>query len=185
MGRVWLPISPFPMGVFRLDSVSGETFADIPEVAGLPLSQFWGVLSNNMRSLLFAAFVVVFSYGVMAVALLMIPMAVIFFFAVQATHGGYSPGLFLLAYVLPRGLLELPAAITATALAVRLGAAFMARHRGVSVREEWLWALADLVKVFAAVVLPLLAIAAVVEIHVTPSSGCLVPSGGRQAGYCS
>ena len=40
--------------------------------------------------------------------------------------------------------------------------------RGVSVREEWLWALADLVKVFAAVVLTLLAIAAVVEIHVTP-----------------
>jgi len=117
------------MGVFRLDSVSGEAFADIPEVGRLPAFTVWGVLSNNMRSLLFAAFVAVFSFGVMAVALLMIPMAVIFFFVVQAAYAGHKPGLFLLAFVLPHGLFELPAAITATALAVRLGATFMARHR--------------------------------------------------------
>jgi len=159
---------PIPGGIFQLGSVSGETFANVPEVGWLPAFTVWGVLSNNVRSLLFAALMAVFSFGVMAVALLMIPMAVIFFFVVQAAYAGYDPGLFLLAFVLPHGLFELPAAITATALAVRLGAAFMARHRGVSVRGEWLWALADFVKVFVAVVLPLLAIAAIVEIHVTP-----------------
>ena len=80
LGRVWLPISPFPMGVFRLDLVSGETCADIPVVGGLPAFTVRGVLSNNMRSLLVAAFVAGFSCGVMAVALLMIPMAVTFGF---------------------------------------------------------------------------------------------------------
>ena len=35
--------------------------------------------------------------------------------------------------------------------------------------EGWLWALADFIKVFIALVLPLLALAAVIEVHVTPS----------------
>jgi uncharacterized membrane protein SpoIIM required for sporulation len=39
----------------------------------------------------------------------------------------------------------------------------------MTVGEGWLWAVADLVKVFLALVLPLLALAAVIEVHVTPS----------------
>jgi uncharacterized membrane protein SpoIIM required for sporulation len=65
--------------------------------------------------------------------------------------------------------LELPAATIATALTVRLGATFMSPKQGMTVGEGWLWALADLVKVLVALVLPLLTLAAVVEVHVTPS----------------
>jgi uncharacterized membrane protein SpoIIM required for sporulation len=71
--------------------------------------------------------------------------------------------------VLPHGLLELPAATMATALAVRLGATFISPPKGMTVGEGWLWALADFIKVFIALVLPLLALAAVIEVHVTPS----------------
>jgi hypothetical protein len=63
----------------------------------------------------------------------------------------------------------LPAASIATALAVRLGATFMSPKQGVTVGEGWLGALADFVKVFIALVLPLLALAAAIEVHVTPS----------------
>ena len=76
--------------------------------------------------------------------------------------------LFFTAFVLPHGLLELPAAIIATALAVRMGATFAAPPRGMTVGEGWLWALADFVKVFVFLVLPILALAAVIEVHVTP-----------------
>jgi stage II sporulation protein M len=77
--------------------------------------------------------------------------------------------LFLAAFVLPHGLFELPAASVATALAVRLGATFMSPRQGVTVGEGWLWALADFIKVFVALVLPLLVLAAAIEVHVTPS----------------
>ena len=157
-----------PPGMLHLEDVSAETFSKIPSVEWLPPFSVWGVLSNNVRSLLAAALLAVFSLGTLAVALLMAPLTIIFFFVSQAAHLGYSPVLFFTAFVLPHGLLELPAAIIATALAVRMGATFAAPPRGMTVGEGWLWALADFVKVFVFLVLPILALAAVIEVHVTP-----------------
>jgi uncharacterized membrane protein SpoIIM required for sporulation len=44
----------------------------------------------------------------------------------------------------------------------------MSPPKGMTVGEGWLLALADFVKVFLALVVPLLALAAVVEVYVTP-----------------
>ncbi|MDY6876813.1 MAG: stage II sporulation protein M [Chloroflexota bacterium] len=158
-----------PPEMLQLEHISAEAFADLPAVDWLPTFTTWGVLVNNVRSLILAALLAVFSFGTLAVALLMTPLAIVFFFVTQAAYAGYSPALFFAAFVLPHGLLELPAAIIATALAVRLGAAFTSPPRGMTVGDGWLWALADFIKVFAALVLPLLALAAAIEVHVTPA----------------
>jgi uncharacterized membrane protein SpoIIM required for sporulation len=158
-----------PPEMLGLERVSAETFAELPAVDWLPAFTIWGVLSNNVRALLLAGLLAVFSFGTLAVALLMAPLAIVFFFVAQAAHLGYSPLLFLAAFVVPHGVFELPAASIATALAVRLGATFMSPEHGVTVGEGWLWALADFIKVFVAFVLPLLALAAAIEVHVTPS----------------
>ncbi len=159
---------PLPPGILNLDHVSKETFTNLPAMDWLPAFTPWDVLVHNVQALLGAALLAVFSFGTLAVTLLMAPLAVIFFFVTQAAHLGYSPLLFFIAFVLPHGLLELPAASIATALAVRMGAAFMSPPQGMTVGAGWLRAVADFVKVFVALVLPLLALAAVVEIHVTP-----------------
>jgi uncharacterized membrane protein SpoIIM required for sporulation/ABC-type transport system involved in multi-copper enzyme maturation permease subunit len=159
---------PLPPDALQLEHVSTETFAEMPAINWLPAFTVQGVLSNNVRSLLLATLLAVFSFGTLAEALLMAPLAIIFFFVAQAARLGYDPALFFAAFVLPHGLLELPAAITATAMAVRLGATFMSPPQGMSVGEGWLRALADLVKVFVALVAPLLALAAVIEVYVTP-----------------
>ena len=158
-----------PAEALRLEEISAETFAEIPSVDWLPAFSVWGVLTNNVRSLVAAALLAVFSLGTLAVALLMAPLAVISFFVAQAARLGYNPALFFAAFVLPHGLLELPAAIIATALAVRMGATLVAPPRGMTVGEGLLCALADFSKVFVFLVLPLLAFAAVIEVHVTPS----------------
>jgi uncharacterized membrane protein SpoIIM required for sporulation len=157
-----------PPELLNLDQVSIETFTDMPSIEWIPHFSVSWVLSNNVRSLLLAGLLAVFSFGSLSVALLMAPLAIIFFFAAQVVHAGYSPGLFLAAFVLPHGILELPAAIIATALAVRLGATFMSPPQGVTVGEGWLWALADFIKIFVALVVPLLALAAAIEVYVTP-----------------
>ncbi len=160
---------PLPPDVIQLDQISPETFAQLPAIDWLPAFTAWGVLVNNVRSLAGASLLAVFSFGTMAIALLMAPLSIVFFFVRQAAYAGYSPLLFFSAFVLPHAVLELPAAIIATALAVRLGATLMSPPQGMSVGEGCLWALADLVKVFIALVVPLLALAAVVEVHVTPA----------------
>jgi uncharacterized membrane protein SpoIIM required for sporulation/ABC-type transport system involved in multi-copper enzyme maturation permease subunit len=160
---------PLPPDALRLDGISFETFTDMPAVDWMPGLTFEWVLSNNVRALFLATLLAVFSFGTLAVALLIAPLAVVFFFAAQVASAGYSPWLFLATFVLPHGLLELPAAIIATALAVRLGAAFISPPQGMTVGEGWLGALADSIKVFVALVLPLLALAAAVEVYVTPA----------------
>ncbi len=157
-----------PPALLGLDQVSAEVFSDLPVVDWLPSFTVAGVLGNNVRSLLAAALLAVFSFGTLAVALLIAPLAIVFFFVGQAAFAGYSPWLFFAAFVLPHGLLEVPAAGIATGLAVRLGATFMSPPRGMTVSEGWLSALADFVKCFVALVVPLLALAAVVEVYLTP-----------------
>jgi uncharacterized membrane protein SpoIIM required for sporulation len=81
---------------------------------------------------------------------------------------GYNVLVFLGAFVLPHGILEMPAAILATALALRLGAAVVSPPPKMTMGQGWLWALADFIKAFALIVLPLLALAAFVEANITP-----------------
>jgi uncharacterized membrane protein SpoIIM required for sporulation/ABC-type transport system involved in multi-copper enzyme maturation permease subunit len=159
---------PFPDGVLSIEGVSQETFDQFEGVSFLPALSTWGILSHNVRSLLIAGLLATFSFGVMAVVLLMAPIAIIGFITVQAAVAGYNPLLFVAAFVLPHGVFELPAAIIATAMALRLGMAIISPPPGMTVGQGWLRALAHLVKVFVLVVLPLLAVAAFVEVHVTP-----------------
>ncbi len=154
-----------PPDVLRQE-VSSEAFARSQNL-GMFSFTTWDVLIHNLRVLAVAALLAVFSLGTLAIALLMLPMAVIFFLVVQAASV-YNPVVFFAAAVLPHGVLELPAAVIATALSVRLGAVFMSPPKGMAVGEGWLWALADFVKVFFALVVPMLALAAALEVHVTP-----------------
>lgn len=168
VGSVFANRYPLPPEVLQLDQISNETFANMPAVDWLPTFSTWGVLANNVRALVGATLLAIFSFGTLAIALLMAPMAIIIFFVIQAAYAGYNPALFFAAFVLPHAVLELPAAIIATGLAVRLGAAFMSPPEGMTVGEGWLRALADFVKVFIAIVVPLLAFAAAIEVHLTP-----------------
>lgn len=165
VGYVFAERYQLPLDVLRRE-VSSETFTRSQNL-GLFTFTTWDVFIHNLRVLIAAALLAVFSFGTLAIALLMLPMAVIFFLVVQAASV-YNPVVFFSAAVLPHGVLELPAAIIATALSVRLGAVFMSPPKGMTVGEGWLWALADFVKVFFALVVPLLALAAALEVHVTP-----------------
>ena len=165
----WLFATPYPLptNVWSPSSLTTETFRNAPAVGFLPSFTVGAVLSNNIRSLLLAGLLAVFSFGSMAVVLLMAPMGIIGFFLYQVAHWGLDPLLFFATFVMPHGIFELPAAILATAAALRLGAAVIARPPRMTVGEGWLAALADFVKVFIFVTLPLLLVAALVEVNLT------------------
>ena len=76
--------------------------------------------------------------------------------------------IFLAAALLPHGIIELSAAILATAFGLRAGASITAPPPGVTAGENLMHALADLIKIVLFVVLPLLVIAALIETNVTP-----------------
>jgi uncharacterized membrane protein SpoIIM required for sporulation len=81
---------------------------------------------------------------------------------------GYSPLLALAAGILPHGIFELSAIVLATAAMVRVGAQLVTPQDDKSLGEILLTSLADWFRIFVGIVLPFLAIAALIEIYITP-----------------
>jgi uncharacterized membrane protein SpoIIM required for sporulation/ABC-type transport system involved in multi-copper enzyme maturation permease subunit len=81
---------------------------------------------------------------------------------------GYSPWLVFAAGILPHGIFELPAIFLATAAMLKVGAQLVTPQPDKSLGETLLLSLADWLRIFVGLVVPLLAIAAVIEIYVTP-----------------
>jgi uncharacterized membrane protein SpoIIM required for sporulation len=159
---------PLPQGVLNLENLSLQDIQSMPTTGFLPALTTTSIWTHNMGSLLLAALAAVISLGVFAVLMLMVPVALVGFIGGQVASLGYSPLAFLAAFILPHGLFELPAAIVATAFALRMGASITSPRRAMTVGEGLVAATADFVKVFVFCVAPLLLIAAFVEAHVTP-----------------
>lgn len=81
---------------------------------------------------------------------------------------GYSPLLAFAAGIMPHGIFELSAVFLATAAMLKVGAQLVTPQSDKSLGEILLLSLADWFRIFVGVVLPLLAIAALIEIYVTP-----------------
>ena len=159
---------PLPAGSIPLDSLPRDAFESLPEMDFLPNFSTAGIFFNNVRSIALAAVLGTFSFGALSLILLMIPLAMVGFFAVEAGLLGYNPWLFVAAFFLPHGIIELPAAIIGTAFALRIGAALVSPPQGLDVGQGFLLVVADFCKVFFFLVVPLLLIAAFVEANLTP-----------------
>ena len=133
---------------------------------------------HNLRVLILATILGVFSFGVLGVLVLLAPMMIIGYFAGSVTAAGISPWLFLAAFVLPHGILEIPAIGLAGAAILRLGGTLAAPGKGKTIGESWLHALADWTRVLVGLVLPLLLAAALLEVFVTPRVASIVFGGG-------
>ncbi len=123
---------------------------------------------NNLRTVFLATFAGLLSFGVLALIVMVVPILFIGFFAATTASAGLSPLLFLLAFVLPHGILEIPALIIAGAAILRLGAAIASPAPGKTISEAWLGAAADWAKGMVGLVLPLLLGAAALEVLLTP-----------------
>jgi uncharacterized membrane protein SpoIIM required for sporulation len=158
---------PLPRGLINLD-IPEDAFENIPDLGALPSLNVGAIFWHNLRVLVIEALLGLFSFGALSLVPLMVPAAIIGFFTGQVPLMDASPLLFLATFVLPHGIVELPAVIIATGMALRLGATVIAPPAGLSMRQGLLLALADWIKVFTFVVIPLLCVAAMLEVWLTP-----------------
>jgi uncharacterized membrane protein SpoIIM required for sporulation len=81
---------------------------------------------------------------------------------------GYSPLLTFVVGVLPHGIFELTAVFLATAAMFDIGAKLVTPQTEKSLGEVLLISMADWFRVFVGLVLPFLAVAALIEVYITP-----------------
>jgi len=146
----------------------------VQEVEGFETLRFFSIESiplvwmHNLRVILLATILGIFSFGVMGVIVLMLPFILIGYFTVTAANAGIPVGLFLTAFVLPHGILEIPAIALACAAILRLGATLSTPAENRTISEALLHSFADWAKVMLILVLPMLLGAAILEVFVTP-----------------
>jgi uncharacterized membrane protein SpoIIM required for sporulation/ABC-type transport system involved in multi-copper enzyme maturation permease subunit len=158
-----------PVEFLRLENLEHGVFFEELEI--LPFFSAGGIFLvwfHNLRAILLATLAGVFSFGVFGLMILMLPLTIIGYLMALLSGSSISPGLFFLAFILPHGILEIPAILVAGAAILRLGATLAAPADGETIGAAFLGALADWLKIFVFVVAPLLLGAAVLEIYVTP-----------------
>jgi len=127
----------------------------------------WVFLSNIRANVVFLV-AGLMSFSTIGVTLFMVNMALIGGVLGAASLIHFSPLLVFVVAILPHGIFELTAVIISTAAVLKLGAMLVTPQPDKSLGEIFLLSLADWFRVFIGLVVPLLAIAAVVEVYITP-----------------
>ncbi len=160
------PLPPELMEPLRVQQ-DFATNAAASNMTFMPQINTPAIFLHNARTLIISTVLGIVTFGTAALMLLMVPVGLVGFLAAELAFTGTNPLLFLVAFILPHGIFEIPAAILATALALRVGASVISGTRRGE-RGGFIVAIADWAKVFVVVVLPLLLLGAFVESNITP-----------------
>ena len=125
------------------------------------------VIWQNARVLIAATLLGMFTFGVAPLVLTPVVYAILGYVLSQFVIAGFDLTVFAAA-LLPHGIVEIPVIIIATAIAFRIGAVMTKPPEGKTVGYAWTIALGDTIKLWIAVVIPLLLLAAVLEVFLTP-----------------
>lgn len=123
---------------------------------------------RNARTTIVFLLLGLLSFGTLGLTLFIGNIALVGGVMGAAKLVGYSPLLAFGAGILPHGIFELSAIFLATAAMLKVGAQLVTPQPDKGLGEIFLIALADWTRVFIGIVLPFLAIAALIEIYITP-----------------
>jgi uncharacterized membrane protein SpoIIM required for sporulation/ABC-type transport system involved in multi-copper enzyme maturation permease subunit len=165
---------PFPVQMLQTRDYRQEFFESLEAIGFFTPGGTWMIFSHNAQAIFLAFVLGLISLGIMGLVVLMLPIGVISFATVIMARSGTSPWLFVLGFVLPHGIVEIPAMLISGAAILRVGNCLLARPEGRSLGQIWLQALADWLIVLLGVVLPLLLIASILETWVTPVAAAWV-----------
>jgi uncharacterized membrane protein SpoIIM required for sporulation len=123
---------------------------------------------HNLRTVLLATILGAFSFGILGILIMILPLVFIGYIGGNIAIAGGSPLLFLSALVLPHGIVEIPAIILAGAAILNLGASLTAPAENKTIGEAFLSSGVRWAKMMVGLVIPLFLIAALLEVFVTP-----------------
>jgi uncharacterized membrane protein SpoIIM required for sporulation/ABC-type transport system involved in multi-copper enzyme maturation permease subunit len=176
-GYRYASVFTLPANLFQWQASGGELAEALQRFGMFSTAGWLKIFLINMRALLIASVLGLFTLGVLGEILLMAPIAIIGYFAGNLALAGQDPLLMLGALVAPHGILEIPAALIAGGAILQLGMAAISLPKGSSLGEGWIKALAEWIRIMLALVIPLLVAAAALEVFVTPHIALKVLSG--------
>jgi uncharacterized membrane protein SpoIIM required for sporulation/ABC-type transport system involved in multi-copper enzyme maturation permease subunit len=126
------------------------------------------IFFHNVQAILGILLAGLVSFGVLGILVYLANISIIGGLLGVLQIAGLSPLLILLAGLLPHGIFEIPALMLSAASVLRIGIVLVTPQLGKSMGDVVIELLADWTKVFIGLVIPLLAIAALIETYITP-----------------
>lgn len=123
---------------------------------------------HNARATVVTFLLGLVSFGTLGLTFFLVNMGLVGGVLGGANLIGFSPLLTFVVGILPHGIFELTAFVLASAAMLKAGAQLVTPQPDKSLGEVLLVSMADWFRVFIGIALPLLAVAAVIEIYVTP-----------------
>lgn len=173
MGYDWIMVN-VPQALSKTSPENLQKLSDrvreMPDISNLQESINAPFLFlNNTRAVTLIFFAGLFSFSVLGVLLYMVNIGIIggLFGLFQLL--GIQPWPIFLAGVVPHGVFEIPALMIGSAVVLYMGVAIVTPQTGKSMGEVILELFADWAKIFIGLVVPLLAVAAMIEAYITPT----------------
>jgi uncharacterized membrane protein SpoIIM required for sporulation/ABC-type transport system involved in multi-copper enzyme maturation permease subunit len=135
-----------------------------PMFSVAPVIAIWW---QNVRVMILAMLLGLFSFGILGMIPVFATMVLAGYLLALLSANGI-PVLGYLAFILPHGIVEIPAAILATAAMLQAGAILVTPTPGKTFGEVLISAIAEWAKIMVGFVIPLLFIGACIEAWVTP-----------------
>jgi uncharacterized membrane protein SpoIIM required for sporulation/ABC-type transport system involved in multi-copper enzyme maturation permease subunit len=162
-----------PMTSAGREDVLSRMNAMVDFLPSMGLAPVGLIVWQNVRVLLISMVAGVFTLGVLGVLPLLATVGVVGFLAGLLMNQGYSLLTFA-GLILPHGIFEIPAAVLSTAAVLYAGAVLATPTPGKTIGEAWLSALANWAKILVGLVIPLLVLAALIEVWITPKVALLL-----------
>ncbi len=187
-GRLRLPLGVVSLiGLIAIVGAYVYTSQTVTLSENFPISRLFGLLDeqldgdvlhtnlnvpflffNNFRAVVLIMFFGMFSFGVIGILVYILNFSLIGAILGGVELLGIPPWTIFVYGILPHGVFELAAVIFATAAMLNLGVRLVTPEENVSIGEVFIEALAEWVRLMVAVCIPLLLLAAVIEVYVTP-----------------
>jgi len=171
IGSSQAEVFSIPAGLLDWDNLDMGLVTGIEEVGPIRFFSVEGIgqiFTQNLRAIVLASLMGIFSFGVLGIIILTLPFSIIGYFAAVAGQTGLEPWKFLAGFVIPHGIVEIPAIILTGALIIRLGLTLVSPNEEHSIGEAWVRSLAEWTRMVVFVIIPLLMVAAFLEVFITP-----------------
>jgi uncharacterized membrane protein SpoIIM required for sporulation len=171
VGTTQAEIFSFPAGILDWENLEKGLVTGVEEVGPIRFYSVEGlgfILYHNLRAVFLDSLLGIFSFGVMGLIALILPFGIIGYLSAIAAQTGLSTWTFLVGFILPHGIVEIPAILLTGALIVRMGLTLVTPQENTTIGEAWIRSLADWARLILFLILPLLAVAAFLEVYFTP-----------------
>lgn len=166
-----------PPDSLPLDRISAETFDHSRNIPLLGQLNTRSIATTNIRVVVLAAIASLFSFGALTLLMTLANAAIVTYLVTQIVLLGHNPWLFILTFLLPHGILEIPSVLIGLTFALRIGAGLVSPPENLDVGQGLLLTTANFLKLFVLVIVPVLILAAFIEANITPQIVLAVYSG--------